>query len=84
MPSIPQGIQCMPTDGVQMKGREKYFSRERGYGKIIGEDGQLYFVHYKKIRGWPAERVTLEEGQRVSFEPGENDRGGVALNVERE
>ena len=49
-----------------MKGTVKWFNSEKGYGFIVGEDGNDVFVHYSAIQvdGYK----TLEEGQSVEYE----------------
>lgn len=32
-----------------MKGKVKYFSKEKGYGFILGEDKKDYFFHYSQL-----------------------------------
>ena len=61
------------------EGTVKWFSEKKGYGFIEQEDGQDLFVHYSSID--MAGFKTLSEGQKVSFEVEESDRGLVAKNV---
>ncbi|CAM4164497.1 cold-shock protein [Bacillus manliponensis] len=60
-------------------GKVKWFNGEKGYGFIQGEDGSDVFVHFSAIQGEGFK--TLEEGQEVSFEVTEGDRGPQAANV---
>ncbi|WP_369902066.1 cold-shock protein [Bacillus manliponensis] len=60
-------------------GKVKWFNGEKGYGFIQGEDGNDVFVHFSAIQGEGFK--TLEEGQEVSFEVTEGDRGPQAANV---
>ncbi|HZX10014.1 MAG: cold shock domain-containing protein [Candidatus Aminicenantes bacterium] len=62
------------------KGIVKWFSDERGYGFIEqeGKDKDI-FVHYSSIT-MPGFK-TLTEGEEVSFDIEENERGLVAKNV---
>ena len=61
------------------EGTVKWFSEKKGYGFIEQEDGQDLFVHYSSID--MAGFKTLSEGQKVSFDVEESDRGLVAKNV---
>ena len=61
------------------EGIVKWFSEQKGYGFIQQEEGQDIFVHYSSIN-MPGFK-TLAEGERVSFELEEGDRGPVAKNV---
>lgn len=66
-----------------LKGTVKWFNVRRGYGFISDEDNIDYFVHFSEIRGDGFKR--LREGQKVSFEPGEDDKKRcLALSVEVE
>ena len=60
-------------------GKVKWFNAEKGYGFITNEEGQDVFVHYSSINveGFK----TLEEGQNVTYDTIESDRGKQASNV---
>ncbi|MFS8651538.1 MAG: cold-shock protein CspD [Caldibacillus sp.] len=60
-------------------GRVKWFNNEKGYGFIEVEGGDDVFVHYTAIQGEGYK--TLEEGQEVSFEIVQGNRGPQAANV---
>ena len=63
-----------------LKGIVKWFDVRKGFGFITDEDNIDYFVHYSEIQGDGFKR--LKEGQKVNFEPGEDDRKrSVALSV---
>jgi cold shock protein len=63
-------------------GTVKWFSEEKGYGFIVpDEGGEDIYVHYTAIEG--AGYGSLDEGERVSYEPGESRRGEIATNVRR-
>lgn len=62
---------------ARQAGTVKWYSEYKSYGFIAGSGGVDYFVHYSET---PATRG-LEEGQRVEFEPGYNNRGPLARNV---
>ena len=61
------------------EGIVKWFSEQKGYGFIEQDDGRDVFVHYSSIMGQGFK--TLTDGQRVSFDVDENDKGPVAKNV---
>jgi CspA family cold shock protein len=61
------------------EGIVKWFSEKKGYGFLEQDDGQDVFVHYSSINT-PGFK-TLADGQRVSFDVEENERGPVAKNV---
>jgi len=60
-------------------GKVKWFNAEKGFGFIESSEGQDVFVHFSAIQtdGFK----TLEEGEAVSFEIVEGDRGPQASNV---
>ena len=60
-------------------GKVKWFNAEKGYGFIAAEDGTDIFVHYTAIQGEGFK--TLDDGQEVSFEVTQSDRGPQASNV---
>ena len=62
-------------------GKVKWFNSEKGYGFITTEEGKDVFVHYSAIQcdGFR----TLEEGDSVTFEVKESNRGPQASNVSK-
>jgi len=63
------------------QGTVKWFSEKKGYGFISQEDGQDIFVHFSSI-SMPGFK-TLIEGDQVSFDVEDSDRGPVAKNVNK-
>lgn len=61
------------------QGTVKWFNEKKGYGFITEEEGRDVFVHYSSI-DMPGFK-TLAEGEQVSFEVEESDRGPMAKNV---
>ncbi len=64
-----------------MTGKVKWFNAEKGYGFIECADGTDVFVHFTAIQG--SGFRTLNEGEEVTFEIVEGDRGPQAANVVR-
>ena len=60
-------------------GKVKWFNAEKGYGFITTDEGKDVFVHYSSIQADGFR--SLEEGQTVTFEIVEGDRGQQAANV---
>lgn len=60
-----------------MKGNVKWYNARKGFGFIQGEDGKDVFVHRTAI---PAD-VRLNEGDAVTFEIENSERGPQAKNV---
>jgi cold shock protein len=60
-------------------GTVKWFNAEKGFGFIAVEGGDDVFVHFSAIQGEGFK--SLEEGQKVSFEITQGNRGAQAENV---
>ncbi len=63
-----------------MKGTVKFFNYRKGFGFIVGDDGNEYFVHQTGLN----EGVSLNENDPVEFDVEEGDRGPKAVNVSKE
>jgi len=63
------------------QGTVKWFNNEKGYGFISRESGPDVFVHYTAILGEGYR--SLNEGDKVSFEVVEGQKGLQARNVVR-
>lgn len=63
------------------KGTVKWFNEAKGFGFIANEDGGDVFVHYSAIKGNGFK--TLSEGDEVTFEVTEGNKGPAAENVEK-
>ncbi len=61
-------------------GTVKWFSDEKGFGFIVPDDGEKdLFVHYSNIDA--SGFRSLQEGQRVTYEPAEGKKGPEATVV---
>ena len=62
-------------------GKVKWFNSEKGFGFIEREGGEDVFVHFSAIQGEGYK--TLDEGQEVTFEIENGQRGPQAVNVRK-
>ena len=60
-------------------GTVKWFNSEKGFGFITTEDGEDLFAHFSQIQkdGFK----TLEDGEAVSFDVVEGQKGLQAANI---
>ena len=72
-------INNIEEGGSYMTGKVKWFNSEKGYGFITTEEGNDVFAHFSQIQkdGFK----TLEEGESVSFEVVDGDKGPQAANI---
>jgi CspA family cold shock protein len=62
-------------------GTVKWFNESKGFGFITRNDGTDIFAHHSAIAGDGFK--TLDEGQAVSFDVTDGDKGLRAENVEK-
>ena len=60
-------------------GTVKWFNADKRFGFITGEDGNDVFAHFSAIQGDGFK--TLEEGQAVSYDVEDGQRGPQATNI---
>ncbi len=70
-----------PTRLSDITGNVKWFDARKGFGFVVGPEGQDVFVHYSKIEG-EGYRV-LEDGAEVVYDAEKTDRGWHATRVIR-
>lgn len=77
---VPKGChERLRRKKYMQNGKVKWFNNEKGFGFIEVEGGDDVFVHFSAIQGDGFK--SLEEGQEVSFEIVEGNRGPQAANV---
>ena len=61
------------------KGTVKWFNPQKGFGFICGENGEDIFVHFSGLAmdGYKS----LEDGQEVTYDIAQGNRGLQAVNV---
>lgn len=62
------------------KGTVCWFNNTKGFGFITMEDGTAIFVHYSGIIS-DEKRKSLTDGQTVTFDVEETEKGKQAVNV---
>jgi len=62
-----------------MQGTVKWFNSQKGFGFITTDDGKDVFVHYSGIESGGFK--TLNEGDKVSFDLTQGQKGDQAINV---
>ena len=67
---------------VGLQGAVKWFDPRKGFGFIVGPEGQDIFVHYSVIEG-DGFRV-LKDGSRVVYDAEKTEKGWKATKVARD
>ncbi len=62
-----------------LSGKVKWFDRKKGYGFIVGPEGQDVFVHYTNIHSEGFR--TLRDGEPVEYELTQTAKGLQASTV---
>lgn len=63
-----------------VKGKVKWFNEKKGFGFLEQPGGADVFVHFSAIKS--SGFKTLAEGQEVTFDVEQGQKGPQALNVE--
>lgn len=66
---------------MMTRGQVKWFDPKKGYGFILGPEGQDVFVHYSQIQGDGFR--SLRDGEAVTYELIQGEKGYQAQTVER-
>lgn len=66
---------------MSIQGQVKWFDPRKGYGFIVGPEGQDVFVHFSQIKSDGFR--TLVDGEDVEYELIEGDKGMQAQDVAR-
>lgn len=64
---------------ANQRGKVKWFDPKKGYGFILGPEGQDVFVHYSQIDGDGFR--SLKDGEDVDYELVQGDKGWQARSV---
>jgi CspA family cold shock protein len=79
VPSVQAGFVEVCMSEERVSGTVKWFNDDKGFGFIEREDGKDVFVHHSAI---VAEGFrTLKEGQKVTMEVTQGQKGPQAENV---
>ncbi|MBM7267702.1 cold-shock protein [Streptococcus suis] len=62
-----------------VQGTVKWFNAEKGFGFIAQENGPDVFAHFSEIQSNGFK--SLEDGQKVTFEVEQDQRGLQATNI---
>jgi CspA family cold shock protein len=81
LPAMAGGndIEEVDMSGERVTGTVKWFNDDKGFGFIEREGGQDVFVHHSAVQmeGFKS----LKEGQKVSMEVSQGEKGPQAENV---
>ena len=67
---------------MSIKGKVKWFNGKKGYGFIERDDKkQDVFVHFSAVK--TAGLKKLREGEHITFEVEDTDRGSTAINLQK-
>ena len=64
-----------------VNGTVKWFNSRKGYGFIVSDEGEDVFVHYSAIQGDSDGYKSLNEGDKVTFDVSQGQKGPQASEV---
>lgn len=67
---------------AEITGIVKWYDREKGYGFISCDDGKDVFAHHSQIKSKGPDK-DLKEGGSVTFDIQENEKGPMAINIQK-
>ncbi len=67
---------------AEKTGVVKWFNDEKGYGFISCDEGNDIFVHHSQVKEKGPDK-DLHEGENVTFDIGEGEKGPMAINVQK-
>ena len=67
---------------ASITGTVKWYNQEKGYGCISCNDGKDVFAHHSQIKEKGPEK-DLHEGESVSFDIQEGEKGPMAVNIHK-
>ena len=67
---------------MSITGIVKWYDKEKGYGFISCNEGKDVFAHHSQIKEKGDEK-SLHEGESVTFDINENEKGPMAVNIQK-
>ncbi|WP_367397825.1 cold-shock protein [Clostridium bornimense] len=67
---------------MSVTGIVKWYNKDKGYGFISCNEGNDVFAHHSQIKEQGTEKV-LHEGESVSFDIEEVEKGPMAINIQK-
>lgn len=67
---------------AKFTGVVKWFDDDRGYGFISANEGDDVFVHHSQIKEKGNEK-DIHEGEAVTFDVVQDEKGPAAINVQK-
>ncbi len=71
-----------PDEIVGARGVVKWFDSRKGFGFVVGPDGQDIFIHFTCIEGDGFK--ALKDGSHIEYDASKSDKGWRATRVVRD